>query len=301
MKKINVKGRLIAMSYSKEEKKFYDYLRKKYFVSKKFRNDIKKAYEKENGKLDIKIALLNTSKILQNFITIGRRIWIDISYKVERDWIKIYQNNMNYLSGKFPKIEKKFSSIYDNYDSSILPQKQHQNFHKPLSKYFAHFCFSNKQFAKQLAGKTFEYHIQSLLEVCQYKFERQKEIRPSQILDFVYPSMQELNTSPTDCLVSECQSTLKDRFRLSLGKIPTDNPVKKYLFTASGLGIITESDKGDLSKEKINEIKDKGWNLVVFEDVKKKFYKYKSVISYEDFFNRVYPATASLWVGKNSV
>jgi len=42
------------MAYPEEEKQFYNYLRKKYFGSNKFRTEIIKTYEKDNGKLDKK-------------------------------------------------------------------------------------------------------------------------------------------------------------------------------------------------------------------------------------------------------
>ena len=39
----------------------------------------------------------------------------------------------------------KRENIYENYDQKLSAQDQHIKFHSPLSKYFAHFCFSNKR------------------------------------------------------------------------------------------------------------------------------------------------------------
>lgn len=285
------------MSYSKEETSFYDYLRKKYFGSSKFKKKIISTFEKENYILSSEKVLENTSFILQSFIKTGNVLWTDISNKIEKDWIQIYQKETEQNKKKFPEIYKLFNKIYKkkiNSNSNI--EKLHNYLHKPLSKYFSNFCFSNKQFAKNLAGTTFENHIQILLEICQYKYERQKHISSGQILDFVYPSLKKIKLAPSDCIVSECQSTLKDRFRLSLGKIPPDKPIKKYIFTGGGLNVITSSDDRDISPDKVKEIKDKGWILVVFDKVKKdKYPEEGAVISYEQFFNRVYPALSGLW------
>ena len=75
------------MSYSKEETSFYDYLRKKYFGSSKFKKKIISTFEKENYILSSEKVLENTSFILQSFIKTGNVLWTDISNKIEKDWI----------------------------------------------------------------------------------------------------------------------------------------------------------------------------------------------------------------------
>ena len=108
--------------------------------------------------------------------------------------------------------------------------------------------------------------------------------------------MQKKN--PELCLSVECQNTLKDRSRLTQGKLQ-HSQIKRHLFTASGLNAVTSSDHQDLTDNKIGELKSYGVTLVVFKKVKDdKFPNEQSVISYEDFFSDVYPKALKNWEKK---
>lgn len=284
------------MSYTQEEKEFFKYLRNIYFSSKYFRQKIIKSFEKNHGKIDKKRILNDTSFIIAEFIKYGKIISSDIYNKVESDWVALTISEWSQNIKKFPTITKKLSDLYAEINNKMTIQEVHQLINSKTSNLFSKICFSNKQFNKHLAGETFEFHIKIILNILKYKFNYQKSIRKGEVLDFIYPDLKKLNTNPNDCMVSECQSTLKDRFRQTLGKIEVVNPVKRFLFTASGSGLITDSDVNDLAKYKVKEINEKGWILVVFKQVKnKKFKSNKQVISYEDFFNRIYPANSKLW------
>lgn len=285
------------MSFSEQEKKYFNFFRKKYFQGNSFNNKIIKSFEKENFELKKEKILSDTSYILKSFIALGKSNWDNIKEDIESNFINLTQDNFGEIRKDSPEIYKIFEEIYNQ--NAVIDEDiktLHNNLHKKLSNTFSRFCFSNMQFAKNLAGKTFEHHIELLLKVCNYKFERQQSITKGQILDFVYPNIKRINDSPSDCIVSECQSTLKDRFRLSLGKIPLNKPIKKYIFTGSGIGVITKTDNNDITKDKVSEIRDKGWTVVVFDEVKQsKFSTDGAVISYEHFFNKVYPSLSGLW------
>ena len=97
---------------------------------------------------------------------------------------------------------------------------------------------------------------------------------------------------------AECQNTLKDRVRLTQGKL-LHSKIKRYLFTATGLNAATESDHQDLTHNKIKQLKDLGIILVVFKKIKEdKFPSEEAVISYEYFFNDVYPEASKKWKKK---
>ena len=87
-------------------------------------------------------------------------------------------------------------------------------------------------------------------------------------MDFVIPSLEAYSTMPDQVINIECQTTLKDRFRLTTGK-STDARIKRYLATATGCGLVTQKDVNDFSIEKVKEIIiNNNVTLVVFDDVK---------------------------------
>ena len=88
-------------------------------------------------------------------------------------------------------------------------------------------------------------------------------------MDFIVPNLAAIENAPDQVINIECQTTLKDRFRLTTGKSTRAN-VKRYLATTTGCGLITERDVNDFSVDKVKEIIiDNNVTLVVFKDVKK--------------------------------
>lgn len=130
--------------------------------------------------------------------------------------------------------------------------------------------FSQKQSAKSRVGNTLQNHLQTIFEKCEIPNDQQQQREDGgTIMDFVIPSLEAYNTMPDQVINIECQTTLKDRFRLTTGK-STDAKIKRYLATATGCGLVTQRDVNDFSVEKVKEIiVDNNVTLVVFEDVKK--------------------------------
>lgn len=89
-------------------------------------------------------------------------------------------------------------------------------------------------------------------------------------MDFVIPNVAAIEEMPDQVINIECQTTLKDRFRLTTGK-STDAKIKRYLATVTGAGIVTKRDLNDFSIDKVKEIiMDNNVTLVVFAEVKSK-------------------------------
>lgn len=87
-------------------------------------------------------------------------------------------------------------------------------------------------------------------------------------MDFIIPNSAAIDSAPDQVINIECQTTLKDRFRLTTGKSTRAN-IKRYLATTTGCGLINEGDVNDFSVDKIKEIiMDNNVTLVVFKDVK---------------------------------
>ena len=129
--------------------------------------------------------------------------------------------------------------------------------------------FSQKQAAKCRVGNTLQNHLKKLFEICSIPNEPQQQRSDGgTIMDFVIPSLSAYEVMPDQVINIECQTTLKDRFRLTTGK-STDARIKRYLATATGCGIVTQRDYKDLTIGKIREIVvDNNVTLIVFEEVK---------------------------------
>ena len=109
--------------------------------------------------------------------------------------------------------------------------------------------FSQKQSAKCRVGETLQNHLASIFDI---------------------PNLSAIDEMPDQVINIECQTTLKDRFRLTTGK-STDAKIKRYLATVTGAGIVTKRDLNDFSVDKVKEIiMDNNVTLVVFKEVKER-------------------------------
>lgn len=131
--------------------------------------------------------------------------------------------------------------------------------------------FSQKQSAKCRVGETLQNHLSNIFNICDVPYEtQQQKIEGGTIMDFVIPNVLAIEEMPDQVINIECQTTLKDRFRLTTGK-STDAKIKRYLATVTGAGIVTKRDLNDFSIDKIKEIiMDNNVTLIVFSEVKER-------------------------------
>lgn len=130
-------------------------------------------------------------------------------------------------------------------------------------------CFSQRQSAKTRVGESLQNHLSKIFDIIGTTYEVQLQLdNGGTIMDFIIPSKEKVDMEPSQTINIECQTTLKDRFRLTTGKLTTEH-VKKYLATATGCGLINARDVSDLSIDKVKEIIiDNNTTLVVFKEVK---------------------------------
>lgn len=131
--------------------------------------------------------------------------------------------------------------------------------------------FSQKQSAKCRVGETLQNHLSNIFNICEVPYEtQQQKVEGGTIMDFVIPNVSAIEEMPDQVINIECQTTLKDRFRLTTGK-STDAKIKRYLATVTGAGIVTKRDLHDFSVDKVKEIiMDNNVTLVVFAEVKER-------------------------------
>lgn len=127
--------------------------------------------------------------------------------------------------------------------------------------------FSIRQSSKSRAGNAFENHLQILMDICRIQYRQQyRESDGRTYIDFVVPYGKEKGIKNIASI--ECQTTLKDRFRLSAGKAVTTDK-KCFLATPTGVGIFTKKDTNDMTVQKAYEIIiENGMVLVAFPAVK---------------------------------
>lgn len=135
--------------------------------------------------------------------------------------------------------------------------------------------FSQKQSAKCRVGETLQNHLANIFQMCKVSYETQQQKNEGgTIMDFVIPNVVAIEEMPDQVINIECQTTLKDRFRLTTGK-STDAKIKRYLATITGAGIVTTRDLHDFSVDKVKEIiMDNNVTLVVFKEVKERIIKH---------------------------
>ena len=286
------------MSYSNEERRFFKFLRDSFFNKKDFKKKIKKKYEEDNQKLTKDHILANTSEIIFYLVSNSTKFWKNIIREIESNWAELYLTENTNKQKEFPKIYKLFNSLHKKKIDPKDPVQNTVNIISHLGGLFAQLVYSNTQSGKSNAGSMLEHHIRTLLDECKYKYGYQEKILDGEVLDFVFPNVKFAKKKPEVCLSAECQNTLKDRVRLTQGKLQHIN-IQRYLFTASGLNAATKSDHQDLTQNKIKELEEYGVKLVVFKKVKEdKFADEETVFSYEQFFNEIYPNALKNWKKK---
>ena len=228
------------MAYSAEEREFFSFIRSNFFNKNDFSKKIKKNYEEKNEKLSKEHILNNASDIIFYLVKNSTNLWNKVVKDIESNWVELFLTESIKEQKKFPKIYKLFKNLHSKKIDPKNPEQTTVNVANHLGELFSHLVYSNKQFAKSKAGSLFEFHIQTLLNICKYKYDRQQELTKGEVLDFVFPSIKIAKKNPELCISAECQNTLKDRVRLTQGKLQKSK-IKRCLFTATGLNAATMS------------------------------------------------------------
>ena len=243
----------------------------------------------------------NTSNLLKDLIVLETKIYKEIENSIYREFLSYYINNLHKrpendykeLEGLMIFLEEKYKNISFEDIGEIVSE---------LYPVFRHVVFSAYQSRKTRVGKTLEHYINFILDATNIPFQEQVDITDS-IVDFALPSEKVFDSHKEDGVFIAAQTTLKDRFRLSLGKLPSEfSKTKKYIMTAAGINIITDTDHRDVTKSKIYSIDNQNFELVVFKELKEeKFTDEDIVISYETFINDRIQEHKKIWERKKLI
>ena len=253
-----------------------------------------KKYEERNGELTEDFVKKNFNRLLQRMIEIETELYEEYERKVTAEAPCLFLDEHYQQDEEYPETQQLISEVKTIYESDKdFEEAFKEIFPKlyPLANYISQ---SASQSRRNRAGKSLESHIENLIEEMGYNFDRQEEVDGA-VIDIVIPDMDTFDNNPDYTIFLACQTTLKDRFRLSLSKVTRDR-VRTFIATATGKNLITSSDENDLTDGKIQEIHEKGYRLLVFDEVKEeKFPDNNTVMSYSEFAQEELPNIAERW------
>lgn len=238
----------------------------------------KLAYEKYSNECpQIKDALYveeNADEILKGLFLAETSIFQEKNADIMLRVLPYYFKNIyGKADAEYNETNNKFKKLYSAYNMCKEGTCSFEMFLETISDVTVPIIdvvsFSQKQSAKCRVGETLQNHLANIFDACGVKYETQQQKSDGgTIMDFVIPSFKAIEEMPDQVINIECQTTLKDRFRLTTGK-STDGKIKRYLATVTGAGIVTSRDFHDFSIEKVKEIiVDNNVTLVVLKEVK---------------------------------
>jgi hypothetical protein len=243
-------------------------------------------FEDENGEITEEQVLQNFNDILKELIVTETEIYNNYEKRMTQNTPTLFLDEFYKKSDEYQKIQEVFRKIEEIYESDKTFEEGFKDIYPHLYPIVALIAQSAAQGRKSRAGKNLEHHIENLLEIAGYDFERQIDNGES-IVDLIIPSEEAFDKNPDHSALLACQTTIKDRHRLSLAKPPSgaNGTPKRFILTGTGLDLFS-NDEGDLTEKKINEIGNKGFRIVVFDKVKEKYPDNNSIISYSTFASR---------------
>lgn len=232
-------------------------------------------YEKEKGiKLTKENILKDIDGTLKDLLIAETSIYNERSKKIISEVIPYYYDNIFEKDDEnYPQTSNYIRQMLEVYKKCSEQSYTESDFMCEIfqltSPVIDHISFSQKQSAKTRVGDSLQNHLEKIFEVCGIPYETQKQKDTGgTVMDFIVPNLTAIEIAPDQVINIECQTTLKDRFRLTTGKSTRAN-VKRYLATTTGCGLITERDVNDFSVDKVKEIiMDNNVTLVVFKEVK---------------------------------
>ena len=240
-----------------------------------------------HGEITPDIARENFSQILEQLIRIEQNNFRDISDRIQANWTQDIFQHRNHEE-RFPNILNAINHSLDVCDQDLPNTEKLHQIISNLASIIEYIVSGLKQAAKTRAGYCLENHIQRLFRILDIPFDEQVPTgNDTQKLDLVLPSEAQLIHDPFHALLVECQTTLKDRFRLTQGRRDGFQQAQRFLATATGGNVITMTDNNDITDGKLEELREHNIRLIVFQRVQDNFPDNATLISYEDLLQEI--------------
>lgn len=249
----------------------------------------------------------STSKISLNNISNTIKELRELSYEIFLE----QENNFNAvilenISNKLDMPKKLLNTTAKELFKSL--QDNPNNYKKDFAKYFGKYagsispyiyslCLSNTQSRRSRAGKTFEQIIYYLYTHFNFSFNSQASIgklafsklRLGKVVDSILPSIDAFKKFRNKTIVGSMKTTLRERWQEVVEEIGRSNLPNIYLLTCDD----------DISKNKIEQMREHNIILVVYDEAKDKLKDFDSVISFEYYFSVEIPNIMEYWRGKD--
>ena len=255
-------------------------------------------YEALHGNITVEQLRENFSAILIECYQIETEIFVGIRDEIGRMWV----NDLL----EFEDRQREFPTISNLVDQALASLNRDEPVEQKLSVVISILQRVNdgvsqsmRQSGRPRAGGAFENYLDAFFTMLDFKFELQKELQQGQVLDFILPSLELLLERQDDVIWIECQTSLRDRFRLSMGKTNELNERStKFLATLAGLNLMNQDDDQYLDDELIQQIHDhtpeRPWRVIALRQIAEDRNS-PTVISFEDFVNIIYPEISDTW------
>lgn len=218
----------------------------------------------------------NADEVLRSLFLAETRIFQSKNYEIMQHVLPYYYTKIyGQCDDKYAETSAKITELVEIFDKckqeSYTVDMFIDNISKITTPIIDIVSFSQKQSAKCRVGETLQNHLANIFNICNVPYEtQQQKVEGGTIMDFIIPNVAAIEEKPDQVINIECQTTLKDRFRLTTGK-STDAKIRRYLATVTGAGIVTKRDISDFSVDKVKEIiMDNNVTLVVFAEVKER-------------------------------
>lgn len=256
-------------------------------------------YTDRNGDLSPNDIKNNFNDLLKELISIETEIYNNKEEEVVRnlmqDFIEEYysQNDIE----EYENTQKLLDQIKTLYEDSDDFESFFSESYFRLNPLIGPIYYSFSQGRKTRVGDSLENHVEKLLTEMNYPVDSQIQLDGSRI-DLVLPNEETFYNDPSDAVFLPCQTTLKDRYRLSLSKLPSGEkyePVSKFITTATGINLVTDEDENDITQDKIEDTVSHGYRFLAFDAVKERFPDNEGIVSYTEFAEEILPKEADSW------
>lgn len=257
-------------------------------------------YEKNYASLNPDTINRQADRILARLLEFEREIYKEREQRVYREALVVFlqekydtgQSSLDSFSSsnpnenqfaEYPHLQEMFAEIEEIYNTA-------ENFGDASTKILPllypamdAISVSAQQSRRKRAGNSLRTHIENMMEKAGFIIEDSQGAGSG--LVFQIRREEEGHIEPVEIYVSFL-TTLRDRFRQSLSNSINRDDVPQFILTGAGNNIFTASSNSGVTDQKVNEITNEGFTLVVFDEVKQKEHHDKEdVITYSDFFS----------------
>jgi len=261
-------------------------------------------YEKEHGSLTADVISQQADQVLDRLLEFEQEIYTEREQHVYREALVVFLQEkydtgqtslQSFNTGGFeddqfteyPRLQDLFSELKEIYESTDDFEEAFTEILPLLYPAMDAISVSAQQSRRKRAGSSLRSHVENLLEKAGYTIESTHGAGNG----YLYQLRQEETGHEARIYVSYL-TTLRDRFRQSLtdGSIG-DEDVPRFIVTGAGNSIFTSSSRSNVTEQKVTEIADQSFTLVVFDNVKQNQHPDKeSVISYTELFRDRLPS-----------